>query len=155
MPQHADGLEVTVERTVPCAPEEVWRFVVDGYFEHHHRWDPAVTEMTKLTAGPLAVGTRGREVRSFGGKQAAEFEVTELEAPRRFAFRNTSGPFELERSYDFEERGGTTQLVFRFRMRPKGVMRLLFPLVRRKIGGQVEANIDRIPGLVRRGTRCA
>jgi len=142
------ALDMQVEERIDRALDDVWKFVVIEYFEHHGCWDDAITEMTKLTPGPLGVGTRGREVRSFGGKQAAEFEVTELVEPNRFAFRNTSGPFAVERAYELHATPSGTRLVFSFRMRPKGPTKVLFPLLRSKVASQVRANIGRIPGLV-------
>jgi uncharacterized protein YndB with AHSA1/START domain len=142
------GLEVVVDVTVPSPVEDVWRYVVEGYFEHHASWDPAIVGMEKLTDGPVAVGTRGREVRRFGGRQVAEFEVTDVSPLERFAFRNTSGPFAVDRSYEIADRGGSTAVRFTFRMRPKGAMRVLFPLVKATIGRQVRANIERLAALV-------
>jgi hypothetical protein len=142
------GLSVAVDVAVDRPPDDVWRYVVEGYFDHHSSWDPAIVEMVKLTPGEIAVGTRGREVRRFGAKQAADFEVTALVRPERFSFRNTSGPFAVERSYRLRPADRGTVLSFSFEMRPKGVMHLLFPLLRNTIAAQVRANIARIPTLV-------
>jgi hypothetical protein len=54
--------------------------------------------MVKDTPGPVAVGARGREMRRFLGRQVAEIEVTAFEPPARFALRNRSGPFDLDRT---------------------------------------------------------
>jgi Polyketide cyclase / dehydrase and lipid transport len=139
-------VSTTVEVSRPV--EAVWAYVVDGFFDHHGRWDPAVAGMERLTDGPLRVGTRGLETRSFGGKQTAEFEVTQLDRPQLFGFRNITGPFALERQYRFAGAEGGTTVDFVFDMVPRGAMRLLFPLIRPIIARQVRANIGRIPGLV-------
>jgi hypothetical protein len=136
---------VSVGRSV----ESVWEYVVAGFFEHHGAWDPAVVGMTRLDDGPLSVGSRGRERRRFAGTQEADFTVTELTRLQAFAFRNTTGPFALDRRYDFRADGsGATVVAFEFDMAPRGAMRLLFPLLRPVIRRQVRANIDRIPALV-------
>jgi hypothetical protein len=142
------ALDVVVEREVASVPAAVWEFVVDGFFANHPRWDPAIAELRKLTDGPVAQGTRGLEVRNFGGRQAAEFVVTELEPQRVFSFSNTSGPFALERSYSFAPTSTGCRFIFRFQMRPKGPMVLLFPLVQRTIARQVGENIDRLCALL-------
>ncbi|HTQ91039.1 MAG TPA: SRPBCC family protein [Streptosporangiaceae bacterium] len=122
--------------------------MAEGYFEHHSSWDPAVVEMVKLTSGPVAAGTRGREVRRFAGRQAAGFTVTDAAEPSRFALSSTSGPFALDRSYEFKPNGAGCTVSFSFDMRPKAAMRLAFPLLRRTIAAQVRANIGRIPSAV-------
>ena len=141
-------LDVTESVEARRPREEVWAYVVDGFFENHRHWDPAITELVQLTEGPMVEGTRGRETRSFGGKQSADFEVTELRRPSVFAFLNTSGPFHLERRFVFDAEASATRVTFRFVMAPKGPMHLVFPLVRRTVARQVRANIARIPGLV-------
>jgi hypothetical protein len=76
-----------------------------GVFEHHARWDQAI-EVERTSAGPVGKGSTGVEIRRFmGGKQRASFEITEFERPSWFAFRNTSGPFELDRANTFERDG--------------------------------------------------
>jgi hypothetical protein len=144
-------LELIVTEHIPVEPARVWAYVATGYFEHHARWDPAITGMRRLGEGPLGPGTRGVETRRFIASQDAEFEVTVYQPEQRFGFRNLSGPFELEREYELSGTAESTTLRFRFRMAPKGPMRLLFPLLRTTIERQVRANIARIPSLVVNG----
>ena len=143
-----DNLSVTCDVVVRSTTAQVWQYVAERYFDHHSRWDPAVTGMHQLTDGPVGKGTRGVETRRFITEQPAEFEITEYEPEARFAFRNTSGPFAVERAYSFVPAGAGTRLTFRFEMAPKGPMKLLFPLLRGTIARQVQANIARIPALV-------
>jgi hypothetical protein len=137
------SLDVEVTRDLAVSTDVVWDYVVAGFFGNHPRWDPAIVELRKLTEGEVRVGTRGVEVRNFGGRQEAEFVISELTPKRRFAFSNTTGPFKLERRYDFAD-GGRTRLTFHFSMAPKGIIRLIFPLLRGPIAKQVESNIDRL-----------
>jgi len=141
-------LDIVLRRQVPADLDAVWDFVVVNFFGNHMLWDPAIVGLRQLTAEPVRAGTRGVEIRNFGGKQEAEFVVSALDPRRRFVFVNTTGPFELERQYDFAGDGGGTQFSFRFRMAPKGLMRLLFPLIRGIIARQVEPNIDRLCSLL-------
>jgi hypothetical protein len=141
-------LDLSVSVDVPRPVTDVWQYVAVEYFDHHARWDTAITGMEALAPGPVGVGTRGVETRSFGGQQRAEFEVTQFDAPRSFWFRNLTGPFDVERSYVFTAVDAGTTLTFRFAMAPRGPMKIVFPLLRRTISGQVRANIARIPGLV-------
>jgi uncharacterized protein YndB with AHSA1/START domain len=79
--------EVTRERTVRAAPDEVWRLVSDAY--SLARWWPHVVRVEDVTedAWTKVMRTpRGRNVR-------ADFTRTALEPPRRVAWR-----MELEES---------------------------------------------------------
>jgi hypothetical protein len=138
-------VEIRTERT----PEEAFAYIAEGFFEHHAIWDPAI-EVERTSPGPVGKGSTGVETRRFmGGKQRAGFEITEFERPSRFAFRNTSGPFELDRAYTLEPRGAGAGITFVFRMAPKAFpFTLLFPLIRGTIAKQVRSNIERLGGLL-------
>jgi Polyketide cyclase / dehydrase and lipid transport len=141
-------LDPEVRRHVTAGPDDAFRFVADGFFKNHQRWDPAVT-MEIASPGPVAVGSEGTETRRFLGRQVAGVRVTGFDRPRRFAFTNTSGPFALDRSFSFEPDGGGTLLVFTFTMRPRPLpLRIMFPLLKRIIARQVEQNIDRLAGIL-------
>jgi uncharacterized protein YndB with AHSA1/START domain len=140
---------VQVSFTVAKSPAEVFDFVAARFFEHHPLWDPSIVELTNHTTGPVGVGTRGTEVRRFMGKQSADFEVTEFEPARRFAFTNTSGPFALDRAYTFEASDGGTRLAFDFDIMPRQLpVRVLFPLVSKTIASQVRTNLGNLEKLL-------
>jgi hypothetical protein len=143
------SLQVNKAIHVPSSAVDTWDFIVVNFFANHSRWDPAVVGMENLTDGPVRLGTTGIETRSFMGRQRARFEVTAFEPRNRFAFRNVSGPFQLDRSYTFEPAAdGTTSITFRFDMRPKLPVRPLFGLMSGQIEAQVVANIERLATLL-------
>ena len=142
-------LDVQCNQVVRRPAEAVWRYVAEEYFAHHSTWDPAVVGMRRLGEGPLGVGTEGvEEARRFGRVQRTRFRVTNFDPPHRFAFTATDGPFALDRSYSFAPSAESTEVTFRFVMSPRAAMRLLFPLLRRAIAGQVRANVARLPAAV-------
>jgi hypothetical protein len=142
-------LHHSVTIAVPCTPEAAFTFIATDFFENHRRWDPAITELTQTSPAPLGVGTTGREVRQFGGRQVADFRVTEYAPARRFAFTNTSGAFWLDRAYTLTPDDGGTRICFTFDMRPRALpMRLFAPLLHGMIKAQVTANIERLRHLL-------
>lgn len=142
-------LDTQVTIRVPRSPDDAFAFIARDFFANHPRWDTAIVEMTQTSAGAVGVGTTGREVRSFAGKQAADFRITEFEPGRRFAFTNTSGAFWLDRAYDFDPDDGGTAISFSFKMRPRILpVRLLFPMIKGQIEKQVRANIERLATLL-------
>ena len=100
--------------------------------------------MEKTSEGPVGVGTLGIEARRFVMKMPQHFEVTGFETPSRFALRNLSGPFEVDREYRIEPDGKGTKVTFHVRMIPKGPMKVLFPLIRSTIERQIRTNIARM-----------
>jgi hypothetical protein len=141
-------LDLEIRRHIKVAPDDALRFVADGFFENHQRWDPAVT-MEIASPAPVGAGSEGTETRRFLGRQVARVRVTGFDRPRRSAFINESGPFALDRSFSFEPDGGGTGLVFSFTMKPRPLpLRIVFPLLKRVIARQVEQNIDRLAGIL-------
>jgi hypothetical protein len=144
-------LDIVLEEKVTAGVGQVWHYLVERYFENHSSLDPAILGMKRLTRGAIALGTRGKEIRRAFGKRTTAFKVTAFDRPVRFAIRNTSGPFDLEREYRFTAEGPITRVRLHFKMKPHGPMRLLFPWIRRTIEGQVRTNMARLPRVVVRG----
>lgn len=79
------------------APEDVWAVISDP--GTHVRWRPALREFRPVSAGPLAVGSRVREVLVWRGREIVlDDVVTALDAPRRLGLRGgwKAADFELE-----------------------------------------------------------
>lgn len=136
---------VLIDRPV----EMCFDFVVRGYFEHLRRWNTAVVELKKLTEGPVAVGTRGREVQRIRGKDYGRtFEVVELRPETTFAVKAV-GPEGPERHhlcrYSFAPRDANRcQLTQHFELDWSQLsFTLLRPFVRRAIAKDLEMAIQR------------
>lgn len=113
-----------VERfVVSRSPAEVFDYIVVNYFENHQKFDPEIFGMINHTKGPVAVGTKGSEIRKVAGKKIRiNFEVTDFDPAKFFAFANTSGPFYLERSYNFTKIDTGTEVTFIFNILPKSLL---------------------------------
>lgn len=136
---------VVIDRPV----EMCFDFVARSFFEHLRRWNTAVVELKKLTDGPVAVGTRGREVQRIGGKDHGRtFEVIELKPDATFAVRS-AGPEGPERHYlcrySFAPQDkDRTQLTVHFELDWSRLSFKLFkPFVRRRIAKDLELSIQR------------
>jgi uncharacterized protein YndB with AHSA1/START domain len=93
-------------------PEAVWRFLTDDANDANWR-APWVEAVRQLTDGPLGVGTRYETLyRFFGRSERVIVEITELEAPRRMAWRQVDSVTIEENTgaYDLEPApGGRTR----------------------------------------------
>ena len=80
------ALEFRIERTVDLPRGHLWRGLTD--LEAAHSWMPGLVTIERLTEGPLERGSRWRETRMVFKREATEeFEVREMEPPRRLALR--------------------------------------------------------------------
>jgi hypothetical protein len=103
--------ETLVRRPV----EVVFDFVASRFFENYPRWSPEVVELAQTSAGPVQVGTVGRQARiDKGVRTESIFRVTELEPGRRLAFRGLGDPYHV--LYAFHPVDETTRLQFRFEL---------------------------------------
>lgn len=118
-----------------------FRFAIDVARPVHDVFE-YVTDPTKLrewqgtdnveqvTAGPVDLGTRLREVRLVLGRRLESVtEVVAYEPDRRFEIRILSGPMPVEDRWAFEDAAGGTRVVFSTEGSARGILRLAEPLI--------------------------
>jgi carbon monoxide dehydrogenase subunit G len=90
--------------------KEVFAFLADG--ENDTKFSPRVLEIKKTTDGPPAVGTVfASTVKDAGVKTEREFKLTEVEAPTKIRWTETSKNLvTAEGGYDLAESGDGTQV---------------------------------------------
>ena len=115
--------QVTVDRP----PDAVFAYLVEP--EKQALW--ADLPMRRLTAGPLATGSRIDVTFGKGPlKVTLGLEFTDLQPPRRMAWRTFAGPILWDGEYRVEPTSdGRTELSQEGRMRFTGFWRLLEPFV--------------------------
>ena len=116
-------------------------FVVN--VENAPKWQPAVLETTRVTPGPLRVGSQFREVAKMMGRRVTTVcEITELVPLERFAFSATSsGPFSYATTYAFEAKGESTRISIDGRFTLKGLWRFIEPLVKGEVTRESAAEL--------------
>jgi hypothetical protein len=114
---------------VNCSAEEAFRYVADGFFENHPKWEPALVKLEKTSQGPIGVGTTGRQMRNDGGRQSeSTFRITEFEPNHKFSVTSTGQP-DFKATYTFEQVNRGTQLTFAFNLAMPGFAKLFEPLI--------------------------
>jgi Polyketide cyclase / dehydrase and lipid transport len=130
---------VTIQR--PAA--EVFAFLAD--FENIPKWNYAIEETHKSSAGPVGVGTRYRQTRSVPSRSVEGFEVTVYEPARRLGIQGQIGPFQAQISYELEAAAGATRLVNNVELDPSpAALRLIAPLAAPKIKAAVAQNLGQL-----------
>jgi uncharacterized protein YndB with AHSA1/START domain len=120
-------IEYSVEIDGP--PDEVFAYLDD--YRRHGEWQDGL--VVEDVTGDGGVGTHVKQRRRMGGReQAVEWEVTEKDPPRTFAFRGTRGPLRPVGGGRLEplDGGSRTRLDFTLDFEPHGLGFLLRPLAR-------------------------
>lgn len=128
--------------------DQVFTFLADP--AKQPMWQANLIEIEQLTAGPMRVGTRIREVRRLGRRPTEyQAEVTGFEPNKRFSLRVINGP-QVTLSYSFEPEEGGTRLRYQFVMRPSGMMRALAPLIIRSLRKQSSSDFEKLKDILER-----
>ena len=130
---------VTIQRPA----DEVFAFLAD--FENIPRWNYAIEETKKASAGPVGVGTRYHQTRTVPSRNVEGFEVTVFEPARRLAMHGQIGPFQATISYELEAVAGATRLVNNVELDPsQAMLRLAAPLAAPRIKAAVAQNLGKL-----------
>lgn len=108
-------------------PDAVWDFLTSESNDANWR-GPWVRSVRMLTPGPLHVGSRFETVyRFFGQLQTIAVELTELDPPRRMAWRQVDGPPVVSSigSYELEPVAAGTRFTVVGTFRSRGWRRLI------------------------------
>jgi len=108
-------------------PSVVWAFLTSEVNDVNWR-APWVRSVRRLSAGPVGVGTRYETVyRFFGQLQTVIVEVTELDPPRRMAWRQVDSDTIVSNvgAYDLEPVDGGTRFTVTGTFTSRGWRRLI------------------------------
>jgi uncharacterized protein YndB with AHSA1/START domain len=120
-------------------PEDVFDYLVD--LRNELEWNPGVVSMEKLTDGPIGVGTR--YVAKWKQSQRIEVECVAFDRPHRWTYTN-GGPVTVTFTATLTPHQTGTRLVASFDARPRGWMRLVFPVFVLVMKRQERANMVNI-----------
>lgn len=123
-------LRVSESVIIPRAPAEIFDIAADSHTQL--AWDAAtLKQVEKLTPGPLAQGARYRG--QFKGFGIVEYEFVEYEAPQRFAHHAMMKIGDLQHIFEFEAIPEGTRLTQTLLVEPKGIGKLLAPVMHRML----------------------
>lgn len=125
---------ITVEREilVERPADEVFDFLAD--VRNEERWNPNVLRIESEADGPLSVGETFEGVYRRGGRM--RFELVEAVRPSRLVFRGGGRQMALVGTLELEQAGSATRVRMKGEMEPRGLMKLLAPLMRKPIERQ-------------------
>jgi len=133
--------EATGTVQIRRSPAEVFAFLSDG--ENDRLWRGGVLDVRRKSGqGRGAVYEQGVKG-PFGRRVPADYEITAYEPERRIGFRAIAGPVRPEGSYELTPADGGTRVTFALRAEPRGLAKLISPMVAKTMRAEV-AQLDRL-----------
>jgi uncharacterized protein YndB with AHSA1/START domain len=118
------------EITIARPPEAVFDFVADE--RNEPRFNPRMLRVEQLSPGPIGLGTRFRaEVTSRGRPLEMVIEFTAYERPRRLSSSTRMSGMDVRGTLTFEAVSRGTRMRWHWELAPRGLVKLLTPLVAR------------------------
>lgn len=116
---HAED-SITIERPVNV----VFDFLADGM--NNPRWRPTVTDIQRVPGKPA---TYKQGLKGPGGRIDGDYEITESRPNELITFQVIAGPARPTGMYKFEAVGNSTHLTFSLHFEPKGLAKLMDPMI--------------------------
>ena len=120
-------------------PEDVFDYGAD--MTNELKWNPKAKSIEKITGGPVGVGTKYKA--KWQGSPNLIVECLKYERPTAWVNHN-DGALTVTSSYNLSPQKGGTTLHYKFDAEPKGVMKLLFPLMKSRFKKQFPRNLESI-----------
>ena len=130
-----DG-EIVINRPV----EEVFDFAADE--RNEPRYNPRMVSSELLSPGPVGLGSRFRAVMgSWPRRTTMTTQFTGYQRPRRLALTTHLSAMEIHGSLTFDPVPGGTRMRWSWEVAPRGLLKLMSPLMAR-VGARQERAIS-------------
>jgi uncharacterized protein YndB with AHSA1/START domain len=138
MERSADVIHIEGDIVIARPPETVFDFVSDE--RNEPRFNPQMLCAEQISPGPIGLGTRFRaQVTSRGRPVEMIIEFTAYERPRRLASSTQMSAMDIRGTLTFEPVPEGTRMRWHWEVAPRGLLKLLTPLIARMGRQQEEA----------------
>lgn len=129
---HAEE-SITINRPV----EAVFDFVLDG--TKNPLWRPAVIDIQQVPGKPSGLGAVYKQgLKGPGGRRIeGDYEIVECQPNELIKFQVIAGPARPTGMFKFETVGNSTRVTFTLHFEPKGLARLMGPMITRTMRSEV------------------
>jgi len=119
---------VRVTKTINADPQRVFELITD--FEHAAEHIKGIDKVEIMTDGPVGVGTRIRETRTFFGRQAVEtMEITQFQPGKSYTTFAVSSGCEYVSGFTVTPAGDGCEVAMDFQATPKTLMAKVFSIM--------------------------
>ena len=120
---HAEG-SITIDRPV----NTVFNFIADG--TNNPLWRSSITDIERVPDKPTGLGAVFKQgLKGPGGRIDGDYEIVEYQPDQLIKFQVIAGPARPTGTYQFEEIGNSTRLTFTLHFEPKGLAKLMDPMI--------------------------
>ncbi|MET3172539.1 hypothetical protein GU243_20920 [Pseudarthrobacter psychrotolerans] len=125
------------ETTISRAPEDVYAFLADGL--NNQAWRSGIQAIALKSGAAGALGAVYSQTLSGPGGRPidGDYEITAAEPGRLLAFKVVAGPARPTGEYHLSEVSGGTKVRFTLDLQPKGLMKLMGPVITRTMEAEV------------------
>jgi carbon monoxide dehydrogenase subunit G len=134
--------------TIARPIEDVFDYVADP--RNEPKWLPGATAVEKTSEGPVGLGATF--VGSYDRAGRVELQLVKFDRPRMVTFRAHSRIVDFDDVVELSQVATGTRLQARMVATPRGVMRLLSPMMARTLRRQCTANWDHLRRALEAGT---
>ena len=113
------------ELHIECSPTTAFNLMAD--VREITRWNGGASRADLLTEEPVGLGS---QFVTINRGQRLESTITKFDRPERLEFAVTGKMMDVDGTFAFVDTDGATTLFLEFAPRPKGVMTVLFPLLK-------------------------
>jgi uncharacterized protein YndB with AHSA1/START domain len=144
-------LDVLTESIIDASRHEVASYASDP--DNAPRWYANISSVEWVTPPPLRPGTRLAFVARFLGRRLAyTYEVVDFVPDRRLVMSTSEGPFPMETTYEWaDDRPGRTRMTLRNRGSPRGLLRLLAPVMAAAVRSANRNDLKRLRSILETG----
>jgi uncharacterized protein YndB with AHSA1/START domain len=129
--------ERTIEINRPA--EEVFDYFADGL--NNKEWRAGVLDIQRTSSQTRAGATYRQVLSGPGGRKIdGDYRINVYDSPRRLAFEVTAGPARPTGLFELTVvDASTTSVRFALELRPRGIMKLMTPMIAAQMRREVEA----------------
>jgi uncharacterized membrane protein len=129
---HAEN-SIQINRPV----KSVFDFVLEG--ENNRYWRPAVVDIQRLAGKPGGAGAVYKQGLKGpgGGRIDGDYEITDCRTNELIQFQVVAGPARPTGTYRFEALGDATRVTFTLHFEPKGLAKLMDPMIARTMQSEI------------------
>ena len=128
---HAEG-KITIDRPI----QVVFDFILDG--SNNPLWRSSVIDIEPLTPRPYGVGSIFKQgLKAPGGRIDVDYQITECKPGQVIVFQVSAGPARPTGTYQFESDGSSTTVTFVLDFQPKGLAKLMGPMIQSSMQSEV------------------
>jgi hypothetical protein len=125
------------ETIISRSPEDIYAFLAEGL--NNQAWRSGIQAIALKTGAAGALGAVYSQTLSGPGGRpiAGDYEITAAEPGKLLAFQVVAGPARPTGAYHFSDVPGGTKVRFTLDLQPKGLMKLVGPVIARTMEAEV------------------